>query len=73
MPLKQNDDGSLDLYIQAKSPGEDKESNWLPAPSSGPFSLTVRIYWPTDEVLDGTYKLPPVRNVGQATGRESRS
>jgi hypothetical protein len=60
MPLTYNDDGSLDLYLQAASPGEAKEANWLPAPASGPFSLTVRIYWPTDVVLDGIYKLPPV-------------
>ena len=63
MPLKYNADGSLDLYIQAASPGADKEANWLPAPASGPFNLTVRIYWPTEAVLDGTYKLPPVRKV----------
>ena len=60
MPLTSNDDGSLDIYIQAASPGEKKEANWLPAPASGPFSLTVRIYWPADAVLDGTYTLPPV-------------
>jgi hypothetical protein len=63
MPLKNNDDGSLDTYIQAASPGEDKEANWLPAPAKGAFNLTVRIYWPTDAVLDGTYKLPPVRRM----------
>jgi len=62
MPLAYNDDGSLDIYIQAASPGEKKEPNWLPTPATGPFSLTVRIYWPTDAVLDGTYKLPPVRS-----------
>ena len=56
-------DGSLDMYIQAASPGADKEANWLPAPASGPFNLTVRIYWPTPGVLDGTYKLPPVKKV----------
>jgi hypothetical protein len=61
MPLKPNDDGSLDLCLQAEPPDEGKQSNWLPAPSSGPFNLTVRNYWPTDEVLDGTYSLPPVR------------
>ncbi len=60
MPLTYNDDGSLDIYVQAASPGEKEEANWLPAPASGPFSLTVRIYWPADAVLDGTYKLPPV-------------
>src|SRR5262249_40484537 len=63
MPLKFNADGSLDLYIQATSPGADKEANWLPAPSSGQFNLTVRIFWPTEAVLDGTYKLPPVRKL----------
>jgi hypothetical protein len=63
MPLKYNADGSLDLYIQASSPGADKEDNWLPAPPSGPFNLTVRDYWPKETVLDGTYKLPPIRKV----------
>lgn len=63
MPLQYNADGSLDLYIQATSPGADKEANWLPAPAKGPFNLTVRNYWPTEKVLKGTYKLPPVRKV----------
>jgi hypothetical protein len=31
--LKYNEDGSLTLYAGAKSPGKDKESNWLPAPA----------------------------------------
>jgi hypothetical protein len=63
MPLKFNADGSLDVYIQAKSPGADKDTNWLPSPPSGAFNLTVRVYQPKKEVLDGTYKLPPVRKV----------
>ncbi|MGA7411252.1 MAG: DUF1254 domain-containing protein [Bryobacteraceae bacterium] len=60
MPMKYNPDGSLDMYIQSSSPGADKEANWLPTPPSGLFNLTVRIFWPTQAVLDNTYKLPPV-------------
>jgi hypothetical protein len=37
--LKYNSDGSLDLYIQRESPGADKESNWLPTPKSGSFTI----------------------------------
>ncbi len=65
MPLKYNADGSLDVYIQAKSPGPDKEANWLPCPPSDPFNLTIRVYQPKKEILDGTYKLPPVKKVQQ--------
>ena len=32
--MKKNADGSLTLYIQKESPGADKESNWLPAPTA---------------------------------------
>jgi hypothetical protein len=63
MPLKYNADGSLDVYIQAKTPGADKESNWLPCPPSLPFNLTIRVYQPKKEILDGTYKIPPIRKV----------
>jgi hypothetical protein len=62
-PLKYNADGSLDIYLQARSPGPDKESNWLPTPPSGMFNLTTRIYQPAQKALDRTYKMPPVRKV----------
>lgn len=58
-----NSDGSLDLYIQRDSPGKDKESNWLPAPKSGTFTMNMRIYWPKDAVLDGSWSPPPVEKV----------
>ena len=45
--LKKNADGSLTLYIQNKSPGADKQSNWLPAPD-GPIYLVMRLYWPKE-------------------------
>ena len=32
--LKENADGSVDLYTQHDNPGKDKESNWMPAPAN---------------------------------------
>lgn len=65
MPMKYNDDGSLDIYIQSASPGVDKESNWLPAPQTGLFSLTTRIFWPEEAALNGTWSMPGVKRLGQ--------
>jgi hypothetical protein len=58
--LKQNADGSLTLHVGAKSPGGDKETNWLPAPE-GPFSLYIRAYWGKEGILDGSWTPPAVR------------
>jgi hypothetical protein len=49
--LKYNADGSLTLYAGDKSPGEDKESNWLPAPN-GSFSLYIRVVGDTYQAGD---------------------
>jgi len=65
MPLGQNGDGSIDLYIQHESPGEDREANWLPAPA-GNFNLTLRMYWPREKapsIHDGTWVPPAVNAV----------
>ena len=58
--LKRDADGGLTLYVQHDSPGTDKESNWLPAPS-GPFSCAMRLYWPKAEALSGKWKAPPLK------------
>src|SRR5258706_529477 len=64
--MKRNADGSLTLYIQNKSPGKAKESNWLPAPN-GPIYLVMRLYWPKEtppSVLppgEGTWQPPGVK------------
>ena len=57
--LKRDADGGLTLLIQHDSPGSDKESNWLPAPS-GPFMMALRLYWPKPEAFTGAWKQPPL-------------
>jgi hypothetical protein len=59
--LKRNADGSIDIYIQHASPGADKESNWLPGPASGSIGVTMRLYAPHAEALDGRWVPPAVR------------
>jgi hypothetical protein len=58
--LKKNADGSLTIPIQKEKPAD--AANWLPAPT-GDFNLTMRFYGPETPVLDGTYRLPPVKRV----------
>jgi hypothetical protein len=58
--LKYNSDGSLTLYLQAESPGADKEANWLPAPKGAPFSLILRNYWPEENATRHEWTPPPV-------------
>jgi hypothetical protein len=58
-----NSDGSVDLYLQADSPGKAREANWLPAPKAK-FIPMLRLYWPKENppsIIDGTWKPPAVK------------
>lgn len=55
--LKTDADGGITLYLSHKSPGKNKESNWLPAPN-GPFYGVLRMYMPGPEVVEGQWQLP---------------
>ena len=61
-PLRFGEDGSLDIYVSRADPGPDRRSNWLPAPE-GPLGLTMRLYAPKPEALDGRWSPPPLRRV----------
>ena len=61
--IRYNADGSLDIFIQHDNPGEYKESNWLPAPNNGVLGLTMRLYAPKPEALDGRWNPPAIRKV----------
>jgi hypothetical protein len=56
--LKTNADGSVDIYLQATSPGGDKESNWLPTPKQGPFFMVLRMYGPEGKLAAGEWQAP---------------
>ena len=61
--LKKAADGSLTLYIQHEAPTDpDQKANWLPAPN-GPIYMVMRLYWPKDEALKGTWVPPGISKV----------
>ena len=60
--LQRDADGGLTLYVQAESPGKDKESNWLPAPKAN-FYVVLRAYMPGEELVKQTWPPPPLTAV----------
>lgn len=68
--LKYNADGSLDLYLQHETPGSDKVSNWLPSPAQGKLGVTMRLYAPKPQALDGRWNPTAIRGVGAAEARK---
>ncbi len=67
MDLKFNADGSLDLYVGATTPGKDKESNWLPAPSDKAWNVCMRLYAPKPAALDGKWTPPPLKKMNRSS------
>lgn len=62
--MKRNPDGSVTIYIQADSPGKDKESNWLPSPRES-MILVISAYAPGPAMVESlsnpsAYIPPPV-------------
>jgi hypothetical protein len=54
-------DGSLTIVVSASHPSET-DVNWLPAPK-GAFSLVLRVYDPTPQVLGGSWSPPVIRAI----------
>jgi hypothetical protein len=57
--LKQNADGSIDVYFGPKAP-EGKESNWIPTNAAGKFEVLFRLYGPEKPFFDKVWVLPDV-------------
>ena len=60
--LYENEDGSIDIILQNTRPEDEKKlPNWLPTPKDEKyFDLTIRIYGPSKEQLDGVWEGPKV-------------
>jgi hypothetical protein len=63
-----NDDGSLDIYVQATPPSDPKQlCNWLEAPQqttdnqNGQFILFMRMYWPDQAITNGSWYPPAIQ------------
>jgi hypothetical protein len=52
-------DGAIELLIQATPPSAEKTANWLPV-GAGRFTLMLRLYWPRDPIINGSWAPPPV-------------
>lgn len=59
-----NPDGSLDIYLQHRNPGETA-ANWLPTPA-GKFAVTLRLYLPGEAALNGNWNPPGIEKIGPA-------
>jgi len=55
----------LVLYLQPDDPGPEHRASWLPTPRGESFKLSMRIYWPSEEVLEGRWTPPPVMPVNE--------
>jgi len=60
--LRRDPDGGVTIRVQNASPGKEHEANWLPSPK-GPFVMAMRLYWPKEEALDGSWKAPKAERV----------
>ena len=62
-PYVLNEDGSLDIYVQAEKPTDEKQlANWLPV-SDAAFQIYLRVYLPTDAVLNNEWVMPSITRV----------
>jgi hypothetical protein len=58
-----NDDGSLDILLQAQPPEDEAMTgNWLPVKEEQ-FHLYMRIYLPDESVFNGKWEMPTIEQI----------
>jgi len=60
--LKNNEDGSCDLYFGPRAPA-GKQSNWVPTDASGKFEVVFRLYGPEMAFFEKKWTLPDIERV----------
>jgi hypothetical protein len=69
--LQAGPDGTVELSLQADCP-TDPSLNWLPAPQTGRFVVALRVFGPSEDLLQRKYRLPRVvRLRGERDGGRS--
>jgi hypothetical protein len=58
--LKKNDDGSLSIWLSPTMPSGIPQPNWLPTPAGKGFALTMRMYVPRADVVNGNWFPAPI-------------
>lgn len=64
--LQREPDGALQIDIAPEPVPGRPESNWLPSPYIGNFSLTFRLYVPHDDAIDGDWFPPALEPKGDS-------
>lgn len=59
--LQVDADGGVTLIMQDAAP--QAQSNWLPTPASGAFTLVLRVYGPERQVIEQRWSMPVVEAV----------
>jgi len=60
--LRENADGSVDIYIGPKAPA-GQESNWLHTPAEKIWFSWFRFYGPEKPLFDKTWKMPDIETM----------
>jgi hypothetical protein len=58
--LKNNDDGSMSVWLCSTMPKGIPQANWLPTPKGKAFALTMRMYVSKPDVLSGRWFPAPI-------------
>ena len=69
--LTWNADESLDIYLQADSPPITKKWNGCPLRTRA-SNLILRLYWPKESVLNGSWRPPAITESADAGGSHMR-